>query len=77
MRNCDDSPPIALHMGARVRERRRTSNLTQEAVAKAIGMSAAELAAAEGGDRMLTPADIVELCPVLRVHPSWFFQGLF
>lgn len=67
---------IAAHMGAKVRERRRTSNLTQETVAEAIGRSVMELAAVESGDSMLTPGEIVGLCSILRVRPSWFFEGL-
>ena len=72
----DSTSQLASLMGARVRDRRIASSLTQEAVGRVVGASVAEIEAAETGERMLTPQEIVELCYILRVEPSWFFEGL-
>lgn len=67
---------IASHIGGRVRQQRIVSKLTQAEVAQTIGKSVPELEAAEIGETMLTPADIVALCYLFDVGPSWFFEGL-
>ena len=63
-------------MGEQVRNRRVESGLSLEAVARALGCEVAELEAAENGAAKFTPAQIVDLCPILRVVPSWFFSDL-
>lgn len=58
---------------AKVRNRRVGDNLTEEAVARALGCDEDHLRAAESGEISSTAENIVGLCPVLRVTPSWFF----
>ena len=74
--NHSSSGLFDLLLGARVRERRIGSQLTPEAVAKALGLSVADLEAAEAGLTRFSAEHLVALCPVLRVMPSWFFEGL-
>jgi len=50
--------------------------MSDEAVASAIGKPLADFTTAESGTSNFTAEDIVNLCPVLRVKPSWFFDGL-
>lgn len=63
-------------MGEQVRNRRIESGLSLEAVARVLGCEIAQLEAAENGAVRFTPAQIVGLCPILRVVPSWFFSNL-
>ena len=79
--NCPmDHPRIparaAIAIGEKVRSRRIEDGLTEEAVARALGCDIDDLRAAESGEVNFTAEDIVGLCPILRVTPSWFFEGL-
>ncbi|RYF16178.1 MAG: XRE family transcriptional regulator [Oxalobacteraceae bacterium] len=67
---------FAFKIGSKVRSRRIEDNLTEEAVARALGCDVDHLRAAEAGQINFTPENIVDLCPVLRVMPSWFFEGI-
>lgn len=75
-----DSPPfsrnIAFRIGSKVRSRRIEDNLTEEAVARALGCDVDHLRAAEAGRINFSAENIVDLCPVLRVLPSWFFADI-
>lgn len=76
-RNLDEKPrSTADIMGEQVRNRRLESGLSLEAVARVLGCEVAQLEAAESGVAKFTPAQIVDLCPILRVLPSWFFSNL-
>lgn len=68
--------PIALHIGSRVRERRAELGLSRGVVATAIRGTIEDLEDAEVGRSHFTADEIFELCSVLRVSPSWFFEGL-
>jgi len=72
----EESRSIAQIMGEQVRNRRIESGLSLEAVARVLGCEVAQLEAAESGTAKFTPAQIVDLCPILRVVPSWFFSNL-
>ena len=66
----------AVAIGARVRSRRIESELSVEAVARALNCDICHLQAAEAGQVNFTAQNIVDLCSVLRVLPSWFFEGV-
>ncbi len=66
----------AISIGERVRNKRLEDGLTEEAVARALCCDVDDLRAAEAGEVNFTAEDIVGLCPILRVTPSWFFEGL-
>lgn len=72
----EESRSIAQIMGEQIRNRRIESGLSLEAVARVLGCEVAQLEAAESGAAKFTSAQIVELCPILRVVPSWFFINL-
>lgn len=75
-----DLPPfsgsLAFKIGSKVRSRRIEGNLTEEAVARALGCDVDHLRAAEAGRINFSAENIVGLCPILRVMPSWFFEGI-
>ncbi len=64
---------LAFAIGAKVRERRVASGLREEDVARVLGCDVEHLQAAEAGERHFTAENIIDLCPILRVVPSWFF----
>lgn len=63
-------------IGSKVRDRRINNNLTEEVVAGVLGCNVDHLRAAEAGEINFTAENIVGLCSILRVLPSWFFEGL-
>ncbi len=71
-----DRRRISLHVGERVRHRRVCDGLSQEAVARALDMAIVDYQDAEAGEVNFTAEDIYNLCSVLRVRVSWFFEGL-
>lgn len=75
----DETPSsrrVAIAIGERVRKKRREDGLTEEAVARALNCDIDDFRAAEAGEINFTAEDIVCLCTILRVIPSWFFEGL-
>lgn len=66
----------AVLIGARVRDRRLENNLNEDDVSRAMGCEVSHLRAAEAGEINFTPQNIVDLCSVLRVLPSWFFEDV-
>lgn len=66
----------AVAVGEKVRNRRIEDGLGEEAVARALGCDVDHLRAAEAGEISFSAENIVDLCPILRVTPSWFFEGL-
>ncbi|MGI4798387.1 MAG: helix-turn-helix domain-containing protein [Janthinobacterium lividum] len=71
------SGKTAAVIGGRVRGRRISDNLTEEAVARALGCDVDYLKDAESGEISFSVVDIMGLCSILRVLPSWFFEELF
>ena len=67
---------VAIVIGERVRNKRRQDGLTEEAVSRALNCEIDDFRAAESGEMNFTAEDIVGLCSILRVMPSWFFEGL-
>lgn len=66
----------AIIIGERVRNKRLQDGLTEEAVARALNCDIHDYRASEAGEANFTAEDIVGLCSILRVLPSWFFEGL-
>lgn len=66
----------AQNIGERVRVRRTQDGLSVEAVARVLGIEQVALEAAERGDVNFTAEQLFELSTILRVMPSWFFDGL-
>lgn len=67
---------VAVSVGSRVKARRLELALSEDQVAAALHRTAAELEDAEAGRANFTADEIYALCGVLRVVPSWFFEGL-
>ncbi len=67
---------IAARMGERIRARRLEMQLRLEDLASFIRTSESDVQAIEAGQKTLTARQLYELCPLLEVTPSWFFDGL-
>lgn len=63
-----------LHVGARVRLRRRICNLTQEELAERAQVSAQMIQKYEQGETRLSASRLADLARILNVSPGWFFE---
>lgn len=67
---------FAMRIGERLRTRRTEAMLSITDVASALGKSEPELENIEAGQSTLSAAEIITLCRLLKMPPSWFFDGL-
>jgi transcriptional regulator with XRE-family HTH domain len=68
--------PIDIHVGSRVRERRKYRALSQGALAESIGVSYTQLQKYERGINRVAASTLVRLARALGVPVSYFFEGI-
>lgn len=64
------------HVGARIRERRIMMGLSQQQLAKMIGVTYQQAHKYERGLNRISAGRLFEIAQVLGVPVSWFFDGL-
>ena len=67
---------IDLHLGKRLRRRRRLLGLTQQQLATAIGIRFQQIQKYECGANRISAARIFELAAALEVPVGYFYDGL-
>ena len=67
---------IDLHVGKRLRRRRRLLGLTQQQVGSAVGLRFQQIQKYECGANRLTAGRLYEIALALHVPASYFFEGL-
>jgi transcriptional regulator with XRE-family HTH domain len=67
---------IDLHLGKRLRRRRRLLGLTQQQVATAVGIRFQQIQKYECGANRISAARLWELSEALEVPVSYFYDGL-
>ena len=72
----DMSTDIDLHLGKRLRRRRRLLGLTQQQLATAIGIRFQQIQKYECGANRISAARIFELGAALEVPVGYFYEGL-
>lgn len=68
--------PIDIHVGARVRERRRVLNISQARLAEAIGVTFQQVQKYERGFNRIGSSRIYEIARVLGQPVAFFFDGV-
>lgn len=68
---------IDKHIGAQLRARRKYMNLTLTQVATRMGMTLQNVSKYERGTSCISAARLYALSRVLKVHPAFFYEGLF
>jgi len=71
--SCDE---IDTHVGKRMRRRRRLLGLTQQQVARRIGMRFQQIQKYECGANRVTASRLHKIAIALGVPPNYFFEGL-
>ncbi len=67
---------IDLHLGKRLRRRRRLLGLTQQQVAEGVGIRFQQIQKYECGANRISAARLWQLAQVLEVQISYFYDGL-
>jgi len=67
---------IDLHLGKRLRRRRRLLGLTQQQLAMAVGVRFQQIQKYECGANRISAARLWQLAEALEVQVSYFFDGL-
>lgn len=70
----DEPDPVDIHVGGRVRLRRTLLGLSQDKLARAIGVSFQQLQKYERGTNRISASRLYALSKVLGVGISWFFE---
>lgn len=68
--------PIDLHVGNRVRQRRRLIRMTQQGLAEAVGIRFQQIQKYESGANRISASRLWSLAQALRVPVSFFYEGL-
>jgi transcriptional regulator with XRE-family HTH domain len=68
--------PVDLHVGARIRLRRRMQGVSQEKLADALGLTFQQVQKYERGANRVSASKLYEIAAALRSPVSYFFDGL-
>ncbi len=74
-READPSHPIDQHVGAKIRLRRRTLGITQEALAQMLGLTFQQVQKYERAGNRTSASRLYDLSRALKVPVSYFFDG--
>lgn len=72
---CQAPHPVDLHVGARLRLRRRLQRLSQGALAAAVGVTAQQIQKYERGGNRISASMLVALGAALQTPAGFFFEG--
>lgn len=67
--------PTDLHVGARVRMRRKMLNLSQSDLGKAVGITFQQIQKYENGANRISSSRLQQFSNMLKVPISFFFEG--
>jgi transcriptional regulator with XRE-family HTH domain len=68
--------PVDLHVGARIRLRRRMQGVSQEKLADALGLTFQQVQKYERGANRVSASKLYEIAAALRTPVAYFFDGL-
>jgi transcriptional regulator with XRE-family HTH domain len=68
--------PVDLHVGARIRMRRRMQGVSQEKLADALGLTFQQVQKYERGANRVSASKLYEIAASLKTPVAYFFEGL-
>jgi len=68
--------PVDLHVGARVRMRRRLRGVSQEKLADCLGLTFQQVQKYERGANRISASKLYEIAAALQTPIAYFFEGL-
>ena len=69
--------PVDIYVGSKVKSRRLILGLSQEELAKSIGLTFQQVQKYERGTNRISVSRLVDICKVLKVQTDYFFDGSF
>ncbi len=69
--------PVDIYVGAKVKSRRLILGLSQEDLAKSIGLTFQQVQKYERGTNRISVSRMVDICRVLKAPVDYFFEGSF
>lgn len=72
----DRPDPVDKYVGTRLKQRRAMLHLSQEMVAKAVGVSFQQQQKYENGTNRISASRLFDFCAVLDVQPNFFFEDM-
>jgi transcriptional regulator with XRE-family HTH domain len=78
MRNADDRlpNPVDLHVGSRIRLRRKILGVSQERLAESLGLTFQQVQKYERGSNRVSASKLYEIAATLQSQVGYFFEGL-
>lgn len=67
--------PVDVHVGRRVRDRRKALGITQERLGEQLGLTFQQVQKYERGVNRVSASKLFEIARVLQVPVNWFFEG--
>ncbi|ESQ87008.1 helix-turn-helix domain-containing protein [Asticcacaulis benevestitus] len=67
--------PVDLHVGAKVRMRRKSLSLSQTDLAREIGLTFQQIQKYERGSNRISASKLFEISKCLKVSVAYFFEG--
>lgn len=68
--------PVDIHVGRRIRERRRGLNISQVELARELGLSVQQVQKYESGDSTVSASRLYQIGIQLAVPPAYFFENM-
>ncbi|NBU27520.1 MAG: XRE family transcriptional regulator [Caulobacteraceae bacterium] len=68
--------PIDVHVGRRVRQRRKAMSITQQQLAAQLGLTFQQVQKYERGTNRVSASKLYEIAVALRTTIAYFFEGL-
>ena len=68
--------PVDLHVGGRIRMRRRILGISQEKLADALGLTFQQVQKYERGANRVSASNLYEIARTLQAPITYFFEGL-
>jgi transcriptional regulator with XRE-family HTH domain len=68
--------PVDLHVGARIRMRRRMQGVSQERLAESLGLTFQQVQKYERGANRVSASKLYEIASTLHAPVAYFFDGL-
>ncbi len=73
----DRSPnPVDLHVGSRIRLRRKILGVSQERLAESLGLTFQQVQKYERGSNRVSASKLYEIASTLQTQVAYFFEGL-
>ncbi|HYE45357.1 MAG TPA: helix-turn-helix domain-containing protein [Caulobacter sp.] len=72
----DGPAEVDLHVGRRIRQRRKALNVTQEALADALGLTFQQIQKYERGANRVSASKLYQIAATLQTPVDYFFDGL-